>query len=94
MASQGRLGGLDQLIALLNRERRNNRVYVTLYKPTPTLMVQDKEFPDAPLSEINILNQRRLPSNATLLRESASGEWSVPMDQVIAGTASVFIRVK
>jgi len=94
VASQGRLGGIEQLIALLNRERHNNRVYVTLYKPTPTLMVQDKELTDAPLSEINVLNQRRLPSNITLLRESMSGEWSVPMDQVIAGTASVFIRVK
>jgi hypothetical protein len=94
VAAQGRLGGLDQLISLLNRERRNNRLYVTLLKPTPTLLMEDKELPDAPISQINVLDQRRLPGNSALLRESAAGEWSLPMDQIIAGSASVFINVK
>ena len=93
-AAQGRLGSLEQLITLLNRARHNNQLYVTLFKPTPTLLVQDKELPDAPLSEINILDQRRLPGNSALLRESMAGEWSLPMDEVIAGSASVFIKVK
>jgi hypothetical protein len=94
VAAQGRLGSLDQLISLLNRERRNNQLYVTLLKPTPTLWMEDKEMPDAPLSEINILNQRPLPGNTVLLRESAAGEWSVPMDEIIAGSASVFVEIK
>jgi hypothetical protein len=92
--SQGRLGGLEQLITLLNHERRNNELYVTLMKPTPTLMVDDKELPNAPLSEINVMDQRRLPGNSVLLRESSAGEWSVPMDEVIAGSASVLIKIK
>jgi len=92
--SQGRLGGLEQLITLLNRERHNNSLYVTLMKPTPTLMVDDKELPNAPLSEINVMDQRRLPGNSVLLRESSAGEWSVPMDEVIAGSASVLIKIK
>ena len=94
VAAQGRLGGLDQLISLLNRERRNNQLYVTLLKPTPTLLVEDKELPDAPLSQINVLDQKRLPGNSALLRESAAGEWSVRMDQIIAGSTSVFIKIK
>ncbi len=92
--AQGRLGGLEQLITLLNRERHNNPLYVTFMKPTPTLMVEDKELPNAPLSEINVMDQRRLPGNSVLLRESSAGEWSVPMDEVIAGSASVLIKVK
>jgi hypothetical protein len=94
VAAQGRLGGLDQLISLLNRERRNNQIYITLLKPTPTLLVEDKELPDAPLSQINVLDQRRLPGNSALLRESTAGEWSVPMDEIIAGSTSVFIKIK
>jgi SpoIVB peptidase S55 len=93
-AAQGRLGSLEQLIGLLNKERHNNQIYVTLFKPTPTILIQDKELPDAPLSEINILDQRRLPGNSALLRESAAGQWSLSMDEVIAGSASVFIKVK
>ena len=94
VAAQGGLGGLDQLISLLNRERRNNQIYVTLLKPTPTLLVEDKKLPDAPLSQINVLNQKRLPGNSALLRESTAGEWSVPMDEIIAGSTSVFITIK
>jgi hypothetical protein len=94
VAAQGRLGGLDQLISLLNRARRNNQIYVTLLKPTPTLLVEDKELPDAPLSQITVLDQKRLPGNSALLRESTAGEWSVPMDEIIAGSTSVFIKIK
>src|SRR5229473_3044422 len=42
--------GLDQLIALLNRERRNDRLYVGLFVPSPTLLWGDKELPNIPLS--------------------------------------------
>jgi SpoIVB peptidase S55 len=93
-AGQGRLSSLEQLISLLNRERRNNRLYVTLLRPTPTLLVEDKELPDAPLSEINVLNQRQMPGNPVLLRESTAGQWSLQMNEIIAGSASVFIKVK
>ena len=93
-APQGRLAGLEQLITLLNRERRNNRLYVTLLQPTPTLLVEDKELPNAPLSQINVLDQRRNPVGSILLRESTAGEWSVPLNQVISGLASVNIAVK
>lgn len=94
LAPQARLAGLDQLITLLNRERRNNRLYVTLLQPTPTMLVEDKELPNAPLSEINVLDQRRNPGSALLLRESTAGEWSTAMDQVITGSYSVNITVK
>jgi hypothetical protein len=94
LAAQGRLGSLDQLVTLLNRERRNNRVYVTIFKPSPTLLVEDKELPNAPLSEINVLDQGRVSGNSALLRESAIGEWSVATDEVVAGSDSVLIKIK
>src|SRR5947209_19970116 len=34
--------GLDQLISLLNRERRNDCVYVGLFVPSPTILWDDK----------------------------------------------------
>src|SRR5438876_2835831 len=40
--------GLDQLIALLTRERRNDRLYVGLFVPAPTLLWDDKELPNVP----------------------------------------------
>jgi hypothetical protein len=88
------LAGLDELVAMMNRERHNDRLYAALLQPTPTLLVEDKELPNVPLSEINIMDQRRNPGAARLLNQSAAGEWSVPMNQVIAGQRALTITVK
>jgi hypothetical protein len=91
---QGRLQGLEQLITVLNRERRNNRVYVSLLQPSPTLLLEEKELPNAPLSQIHVLDQRRVGGSSFLLRESTTGEWSLPMNQVIAGQQILVVNVK
>jgi hypothetical protein len=93
-ASASQAGGLEQYIRILNRERRNNRLYVTLLQPTTTLLLEDKELPNAPLSEVNVLNQRRGEPNATIVRESLAGEWSLPTEGVISGSVSLSVRVK
>lgn len=92
--SQARLPGLEELIQLINRERHNDRLYATLLQPTPTLFVEDKELPNAPTSEINVLDQRQNPGGARLQWQSTAGEWSVEMHQVIAGERMLTITVK
>jgi hypothetical protein len=89
-----RLAGLEQMIILMNKERRNNQLYVTLLQPTPTLLLEEKELPNAPLSQINILDGSRTGSSSLLLRESVAGEWSLPMSQVITGQHILTITVK
>lgn len=93
-SSQGQLPGLEELIRLINRERQNDRLYATLLQPTPTLLVEDKEMPNAPASEINVLDQRQNPGGTRLLYQSTAGEWSVEMHQVIAGEHRLTITVK
>jgi hypothetical protein len=92
--SQAQLPGLEELINLMNRERQNDRLYATLLQPTPTLLVEDKEMPNAPISEINVLDQRQNPGGSRLLYQSRAGEWSVEMHQVIAGEHAIMITVK
>jgi hypothetical protein len=92
--SQAQLPGLEELIKLINRERQNDRLYATLLQPTPTLLVEDKEMPNAPVSEINVLDQRQNSGGARLLHQSKAGEWSVEMHQVIAGEHTLTITVK
>lgn len=92
---QGRnLQGLDELIRVINRERQNDRLYVTLWTNTPTLLVEDKELPDIPVSEINVLDHRRMPGGAQLLYQSEIGEHSVPMNQVISGQQYLSVTIK
>ena len=93
-SSQAQLPGLEELIKLVNRERHNDCLYATLLQPTPTLLVEDKEMPNAPVSEINVLNERHNPGGARLLWQSTAGQWSVEMHQVIAGEHTLTITVK
>jgi hypothetical protein len=93
-SSQGQLSGLEEQIQLLNRDRQNDRLYATLLQPTPTLLVEDKEMPNAPTSAINVFDQRQNPGGARLLYQSRVGEWSVEMNQVITGERRLSITVK
>lgn len=90
---RARVGGLGQLIALLNQERRNDRLYVALLQSSPTLLLQDKRLPNIPLSEINVLGQRN-PGKTTVLWQSELAERSVPMNEVITGNQYLSITVK
>jgi hypothetical protein len=92
--SQARLESLEQLISVLNRERRNNRLYVTLLGPAPTMVVQDKVMPNVPASQINLLDQRGGPASSLVVRQSAAGEWSLPIDQIVQGSSSITIQIK
>jgi hypothetical protein len=92
--SQAQLDSLEQLISVLNRERRNNRLYVTLLGSSPTMVVQDKVMPNVPASQINLLDQRGGPASSLVVRQSAAGEWSLPLDQIVQGSASITIQIK
>jgi hypothetical protein len=92
--SQARLESLEQLISVLNRERRNNRLYVTLLGSAPTMVVQDKVMPNVPASQINLLDQRGGPASSLVVRQSAAGEWSLPLDQIVQGSAGITIHIK
>jgi hypothetical protein len=86
--------GLDQLIALLNRERRNDRLYIGLFAPSPTLLWEDKELPNIPLSQINVVDGRPTPGTVQILRESLAGESSIPLGGPVSGVISLNLQVR
>jgi len=47
-----------------------------------------------PVSQINLLDQRGGPASSQVVRQSAAGEWSLPLDQVVQGTTFVTLRIK
>lgn len=86
--------GLDQLISLLNHERRNDRLYVGVFVPTPTLLWDDKELPNIPLSQINVIDGRPAPGSVQILRESLASEASVVMGGPVSGVISLNLAVR
>ncbi len=90
----GSSSGLDQLIALLNRERHNDRLYVGLFVPSPTLLWDDKELPNVPLSEINVVDGRPSPGSVQILRESLAGESSILLGGPVSGVISLNLPIR
>ena len=93
-ASQSQLHGLDELIRTINRERQNDRLYVTLLENSPTLLVEDKELPNIPASQMNVLDSGRAPGGPRMLFQSVIGENSVEMNEVISGEHFLSITIK
>jgi hypothetical protein len=86
--------GLDPLIALLNRERRNDRLYVGLFVPSPTMLWDDKELPNVPLSQINVIDGRPAPGSVQVLRESLASEASIPLGGPVSGVVSLNLQIR
>lgn len=86
--------GLDPLISLINRERRNDRLYVGLFVPSPTMLWDDKELPNVPLSQINAVDGRPAPGSVQILRESLASEVSVPMSGPVTGIISLNLPIR
>lgn len=92
-----RLSGLDQLIALLNYERRNDRLYISLFQFNPTMLVQDKALPNVPLSQMNVLSNQSAtgqPGGTILFYDSLLSEVSEPLALVVSGSHWLQVRVR
>ena len=72
---------LPNTVALLNKERSNNRLYVSLVQSSPTAYYDDKTMPSLPGSALNVMQTGRA-SNRTMYTspETVSEQTSLPFD--------------
>ena len=86
---------LPETVSLLNQERSNNRLYVSLVDSSPTAYIDDKTMPNLPASALNVMQAGRA-SNRSLVTsaETATEEMSLPFDYVVTGSYSLRIHVK
>ena len=86
---------IPQTVSLLNQERRNDRLYVSLLEAGHTVFFEDKTMPSLPPSVMNVMQtgrtaSRRLVSSAENLVEQGS----IPFDLVVQGAYALRIQVK
>jgi hypothetical protein len=87
--------GLAPTIALLNRERANDRVYISLIESDPEAMIADKVMPTLPLSVMNVMDNMRGTQDMVVLGESSVSEASTePLDYVVSGAQMLTINIK
>ncbi len=92
--NDGSLTSLDELIQVLNSQHQNDRLYVSLLRASPTLVIGDKRLPDVPPSALHVLEEGHNLDHATVTDETLVGEWSTPVDQVVDGQQTLSISVQ
>jgi hypothetical protein len=86
---------MPQTVSLINQERSNNRLYVSLVESSPTAYYDDKTMPSLPSSVLNVMQAGR-SSNRSLITspETATEQMALPFDYVVTGSYSLRIHVK
>ncbi len=90
---RNRLLSLTETVSALNREPANNRLYVTLTQPSPTVHLDDKTLPNVPVSVLNVM---RKSSRGRMVVEGQSAllQTSMDFDRIVSGSHAITLRVK
>jgi hypothetical protein len=93
-SSLNRIEDVPQTVAMLNEERSNSRLYVSLIESQPTVYSDEKVLPDLPASVLNVMQSGRATNHQFVSSpESAHEQASVPFDFVVTGSYSLKITV-
>jgi len=86
---------LPQTVSLLNQERSNNQLYVSLVQRAPTAYYDDKTLPSLPPSMLNVMQAGRSSTRPLMTTpESVTEQAAVPFDYIISGSYSLKINVQ
>jgi hypothetical protein len=86
---------LPETVSLINQERTNNKLYVSLLQPSPTAYYDDKTLPSLPSSVLNVMQAGRASNRPIVTSaDSTAEQTAIPFDYVISGSYSLKINVK
>jgi hypothetical protein len=86
---------IPQTVSLINQERTNNKLYVSLVEARPTIYSDDKTLPSLPASVLNVMQTGRTANRSMMSSaESAVEQMAIPFDLVVSGSYSLKITVK
>jgi hypothetical protein len=94
-AMANRFMDLPETVSLLNQERSNDRLYVSLVQARPTYYEDDKVMPSLPASVANVMQASRASNRPFISSgESAQEQASIPFEYVINGSQTIRITVR
>ena len=86
---------LPETVSLINQERSNNKLYVSLVNASPTAYYDDKTLPSLPSSVLNVMQAGRATNRPLVTSpETATEQMALPFDYVVSGSYSLKLHVK
>ena len=84
---------VDQLIKSLNRNRRNDTLYVRLVNADAGAVVSGETLSSLPPSVLNVLEGERSGGNFNPLHNATLGEWELATDHAVSGSKTLTLTV-
>jgi len=84
---------LEQFVWLINRLRRNDRVFVVATREDEGVFLEGARLPNLPPSKASVLTRPASRGNLTLVRERGVLEEEIPTDYAVEGLARIELQV-
>jgi hypothetical protein len=85
---------LDQMIRLLNRTRKNNRLYIRLLRQDAGVVVNGERLSSLPPSVLAVMESDRSGTSVSPLKNAAAGEWEIVTDSAVSGSRILTITIE
>jgi hypothetical protein len=85
---------LPQMISVLNKARKNNRLYVRLISPDGGAVVKGESLSSLPPSVIAVMESDRNGGSFSPLRNALLGEWELTTDHAVSGSRTLRLEIE
>ncbi len=85
---------LDQMVRLLNKARRSNRLYVRLLRQEAGAVINGEALGGLPPSVLAVMESDRNGGSFSLLRNAMFGEWELAVDGAVSGSRTLTITIQ
>jgi hypothetical protein len=85
---------LDQMMRLLNRARRGNRLYVRLLRQETGAVINGEALAGLPPAVLAVMEADRNGGSFSPLRNAMAGEWELAVDGAVSGSRTLTITIQ
>jgi hypothetical protein len=86
--------GLPQMINVLNKARKNNRLYVRLISPDGGAIVKGEPLSSLPPSVMAVMESDRSGGSFSPLRSALLGEWEISTGHAVTGSRTLTLDIE
>ena len=85
---------LEQMIRLLNKAKKNSRLYIRLLRQDAGAVIHGENLSSLPPSVLAVMESDRNGGSFSPLRNAIVGEWEVATDSVVSGSRILTITIQ
>lgn len=85
---------LDQMVRLLNKAKKNNRLYIRLLRQDAGVLINGERLSSLPPSVLEVIESDRNGASFSPLRNASAGEWEVVTDSAVSGSRILTITIE